>query len=192
MGRRWEQFKLDWEQGLHRLPFFTQRTAVALLGVLVATLALLGGLATIVRTPSRHYQGAPGEIGGAATTLPSTAPGGVGAGAGQPATGQPGGGAGGAGPGGGSGPGGGEPGTPGAAPVTTTPGGGGGGGGGGGAPTTTTGGLPGSTTTTTSGGGGGGGLPPVTVTVTVTLPLPLPLPLIGAHADVSLPGHAQA
>src|SRR6266540_1577285 len=155
MGRRWEQFKLDWEQGLHRLPFFTQRTAVALLGVLVATLALLGGLATIVRTPSRHYQGAPGEIGGAATTLPSTAPGGVGAGAGQPATGQP---------------------------------------GGGGAPTTTTGGLPGSTTTTTSGGGGGGGLPPVTVTVTVTLPLPLPLPLplIGAHADVSLPGHAQA
>ena len=63
MRRHWEQFKLDWEAGLRRLPFFTQRTAVALLGVLVATLALLGGLASIVRSPDRQIQGAPGEIG---------------------------------------------------------------------------------------------------------------------------------
>jgi hypothetical protein len=31
------QFGRDWEAGLRRLPFFTQRTAVLLLGVLVAT-----------------------------------------------------------------------------------------------------------------------------------------------------------
>jgi hypothetical protein len=39
--------KLDWEIGLHRLPFFTQKAAVLLVGVLVTTLALIGGLATI-------------------------------------------------------------------------------------------------------------------------------------------------
>src|SRR6266511_2560382 len=113
MRRHWEQFKLDWEAGLRRLPFFTQRTAVALLGVLVATLALLGGLASIVRSPDRQIQGAPGEIGGPATTQaqPGTVPGGVPPGAGLPATGEPGGG---------------TPGTPGGVPVTTTPTGGGG------------------------------------------------------------------
>lgn len=49
--RLWEELKLDWQVGLHRLPFFTQRAAVALLGILVATLALLGGLAVVLRTP---------------------------------------------------------------------------------------------------------------------------------------------
>jgi hypothetical protein len=182
MRRHWEQFKLDWEAGLRRLPFFTQRTAVALLGVLVATLALLGGLASIVRSPDRQIRGAPGEIGGPATTQaqPGTVPGGVPPGAGLPATGQPGGG---------------TPGTPGGVPVTTTPtgdgpgdgGGSGGGGPGGGVTTTAPGGSPGSTTTTTS-GGGNQEPPKVTVTVTITLPLPLPLPVLGG-ADVSL-GHA--
>jgi len=51
MRQLWRQFRLDWEQGLRRLPFFTQRAVVALLGVLVATLALLGGLVAIVRAP---------------------------------------------------------------------------------------------------------------------------------------------
>ncbi len=93
MRRHWEQFKLDWEAGLRRLPFFTQRTAVALLGVLVATLALLGGLASIVRSPDRQIQGAPGEIGGPATTQaqPGTVPSGGGGPGGGVTTTAPGG-----------------------------------------------------------------------------------------------------
>jgi hypothetical protein len=51
IGRLWSRLRLDWEMGLHRLPFFTQKAAVMLLGVLVATLALLGGLATLVDPP---------------------------------------------------------------------------------------------------------------------------------------------
>jgi hypothetical protein len=51
IGRLWSRLRLDWEMGLHRLPFFTQKAAVMLLGVLVATLALLGGLATLVAPP---------------------------------------------------------------------------------------------------------------------------------------------
>jgi hypothetical protein len=51
IGRLWSRLRLDWEIGLHRLPFFTQKVAVMLLGVLVATLALLGGLATLVGPP---------------------------------------------------------------------------------------------------------------------------------------------
>jgi len=38
-GRR---LRLAWRASLRRLPVFTQRTAVLLVGVLVATLALLG------------------------------------------------------------------------------------------------------------------------------------------------------
>jgi hypothetical protein len=169
MRRLWEQFKLDWEMGLHRLPFFTQRTAVALLGVLVATLALLGGLATIVRPPDRQSGGAPGELGGPTTTAAVPATGGGSPGAGQPGAGGPAaaelGGAG-AAPAAPAAPGRGTPGSPVAAPVTTSPGGGGA------APATTRAAAPAPTTTTTTGGGGGGGLPPVTVTVTITLPLP--------------------
>jgi hypothetical protein len=51
IGRLWRRLRLDWEMGLHRLPFFTQKVVVMLLGVLVATLALLGGLATLVGPP---------------------------------------------------------------------------------------------------------------------------------------------
>jgi hypothetical protein len=43
--------RVDWEAGLGRLPFFTQRTAVLLLGVLVATLAMLGGVVALVGWP---------------------------------------------------------------------------------------------------------------------------------------------
>jgi hypothetical protein len=35
--RTWSKLRLDWEVGRHRLPFFTQKVAVVLLGVLVAT-----------------------------------------------------------------------------------------------------------------------------------------------------------
>jgi len=67
-----DELRLDWEAGLHRLPFFTQRTAVVLLGILVATLALLGGLTAIVRTPPPERRPAPGgdgQGGTPATTL---------------------------------------------------------------------------------------------------------------------------
>jgi hypothetical protein len=45
------RLRVDWEAGLRRLPFFTQRTAVLLLGVLVATLAMLGGVVALVGWP---------------------------------------------------------------------------------------------------------------------------------------------
>ena len=38
------RLRLEWEVGLQRLPFFTQRLAVALLGLLVVSLALVGGM----------------------------------------------------------------------------------------------------------------------------------------------------
>jgi hypothetical protein len=38
------RLKLEWEVGLQRLPFFTQRLAVGLLGLLVVSLALVGGM----------------------------------------------------------------------------------------------------------------------------------------------------
>jgi hypothetical protein len=43
---------LYWEAGLRRLPFFTQRTAVLLLGVLVAALAMVGGVVAPGPTPA--------------------------------------------------------------------------------------------------------------------------------------------
>jgi hypothetical protein len=49
--RVWERLWLGWQDGLRVLPFFTQRTAVLLLGVLVATLALLGGVVALVGWP---------------------------------------------------------------------------------------------------------------------------------------------
>ena len=51
IARTWSRLRLDWEIGLHRLPFFTQKVAVILLGVLVATLALLGGVVSLVGPP---------------------------------------------------------------------------------------------------------------------------------------------
>jgi hypothetical protein len=47
----WGRLAAGWEAGLGRLPFFTQRTAVLLVGVLVATLALLGGVVALVGWP---------------------------------------------------------------------------------------------------------------------------------------------
>ena len=49
--RGWGKLRLDWRVGLLRLPFFTQRTAVLLVGVLVATLALLGGVVALIGSP---------------------------------------------------------------------------------------------------------------------------------------------
>jgi hypothetical protein len=51
LARTWSKLKLDWDIALHRLPFFTQKTAVLLVGVLVATLALLGGVISLVGPP---------------------------------------------------------------------------------------------------------------------------------------------
>src|SRR6266536_2434826 len=44
MSRVWDKLRLEWEVGLQRLPFFTQRLAVALVGLLVVSLALVGGM----------------------------------------------------------------------------------------------------------------------------------------------------
>ena len=46
-----DRLSLQWEAELRRLPCFTQRTAVVLLGVLVATLAMLGGVVALVGWP---------------------------------------------------------------------------------------------------------------------------------------------
>jgi hypothetical protein len=43
----WDTLKLEWEVGLRRLPFFTQRLAVALVGLLVVSLALVGAMAIL-------------------------------------------------------------------------------------------------------------------------------------------------
>jgi hypothetical protein len=64
MRQLWRQFRLDWEQGLRRLPFFTQRAVVALLGVLVATLA---GAAATTST-------AGGRVAGTTSTTSATTP----------------------------------------------------------------------------------------------------------------------
>ncbi len=50
----WGRLLLHWEAGLRRLPFFTQRTAVLLLGVLVATLAMVGGVVMLVGWPGAN------------------------------------------------------------------------------------------------------------------------------------------
>lgn len=59
---------LHWQAGLRRLPFFTQRTAVLLLGVLVATLAMLGGVVALVGWPGANGPAhlVPGERAGQA------------------------------------------------------------------------------------------------------------------------------
>jgi hypothetical protein len=62
------RLRVAWEAGLGRLPFFTQRTAVLLLGVLVATLAMLGGVVALVGWPGAGgpTQLVPGERAGRA------------------------------------------------------------------------------------------------------------------------------
>jgi hypothetical protein len=71
IGRLCSRLRLDWEIGLHRLPFFTQKVAVMLLGVLVATLALLGGLATLVGPPGTD---GPDHLAPGGTPRPPAAP----------------------------------------------------------------------------------------------------------------------
>jgi len=88
IARTWSRLRLDWEIGLHRLPFFTQKVAVMLLGALVASLALLGGVVSLVGPPGAdgptHL--VPGGTGRSpATTRPAPGQGG-GQGAGGAAT----------------------------------------------------------------------------------------------------------
>ena len=52
---RWERLKLNWEIGLQRLPAFTQRAAVLLLGVVVAAFVLIGLLDSVQRLPQQPY-----------------------------------------------------------------------------------------------------------------------------------------
>jgi hypothetical protein len=52
--RAWRRLELGWRAGLRRLPFFTQRTAVLLVGVLVAALAMLGGAVALVGWPGAN------------------------------------------------------------------------------------------------------------------------------------------
>ncbi len=89
IAKTWSRLRLDWEIGLHRLPFFTQKVAVMLLGALVATLALLGGVVSLVGPPGAdgptHL--VPGNTGRSpATSRPGPGQGG-GQGAGGGATG---------------------------------------------------------------------------------------------------------
>ena len=66
--RALDRLPLYWEAGLRRLPFFTQRTAVLLLGVLVAALAMVGGVVTLVGWPGANGPAhlVPGERAGQA------------------------------------------------------------------------------------------------------------------------------
>ena len=52
--RIWRRLELGWRASLRRLPFFTQRTAVLLAGVLVASLAMLGGVVALVGWPGAN------------------------------------------------------------------------------------------------------------------------------------------
>jgi hypothetical protein len=77
IARTWSKLRLDWEMGLHRLPFFTQKVAVMLLGALVATLALLGGVASLVGPPGADGPDhlVPGSTGGSPPVTTRPAPG---------------------------------------------------------------------------------------------------------------------
>jgi hypothetical protein len=70
IARTWSRLRLDWEIGLHRLPFFTQKVAVVLLGALVASLALLGGVTSLVGPPGADGPDrlVPGDSGGSPAT----------------------------------------------------------------------------------------------------------------------------
>ena len=72
--RAWRRMELGWRASLRRLPFFTQRTAVLLVGVLVASLAMLGGVVALVGWPGANGPThlVPGER---AVQLPESRPG---------------------------------------------------------------------------------------------------------------------
>src|SRR5215213_10808738 len=50
----WRRLELGWRASLRRLPFFTQRTAVLLVGVLVTALAMLGGVIALFGWPGAN------------------------------------------------------------------------------------------------------------------------------------------
>jgi len=85
-AKSWDRLKLDWEIGLHRLPSFTQRAAVLLLGVVVAAFVLIGLLVSTQRNPPQPYLHLSPSEGGAPADGAGAAPAG-----GQPGD-QPGGG----------------------------------------------------------------------------------------------------
>ncbi|HJU00134.1 MAG TPA: hypothetical protein VJ966_02885, partial [Actinomycetes bacterium] len=72
--REWRRLALGWRASLRRLPFFTQRTAVLLVGVLVASLAMIGGVVGLVGWPGANGPThlVPGERAG---RLPESRPG---------------------------------------------------------------------------------------------------------------------
>jgi len=87
IGRASRRLELGWRAGLRRLPFFTQRTAVLLVGVLVAALAMLGGVVALVGWPGSNGPThlVPGER---AAQLPESRPGAGAAAPGGPAAGD--------------------------------------------------------------------------------------------------------
>ena len=72
--RAWRRLERGWRAGLRRLPCFTQRAAVLLVGVLVASLAMLGGVVALVGWPGANGPThlVPGEGAG---QLPESRPG---------------------------------------------------------------------------------------------------------------------
>jgi hypothetical protein len=72
----WNRWRLDWEATLRALPFFIQRLAVLLAGLVVAALALLGGLAVLIRPADAPPPPAPVIQGGQppSTKSPGTGP----------------------------------------------------------------------------------------------------------------------
>jgi len=72
----WDRWRLDWEAALRALPFFIQRLAVVLAGLVVAVLALLGRLAVLIRPVGAPPPPAPVIQSGQppATQTPSTGP----------------------------------------------------------------------------------------------------------------------
>ena len=71
-----DRWRLDWEAALRVLPFFIQRLAVVLACLVVAVLALLGGLAVLLRPVGAPPPPAPVIQGGQppATQSPGTGP----------------------------------------------------------------------------------------------------------------------
>jgi len=91
-SRSWDRLKLDWEIGLHRLPAFTQRAAVLLLGVVIAAFVLIGLLVSVQRTlpqPYLHLSPSEGEPPNGAAPAGGQAGAGAGAGAATTSTALP-------------------------------------------------------------------------------------------------------